>query len=104
MASARDNSLDKLFVPLAAASAEGRQKMRATKLVSISVTLCAVVVGADNASAGGVNVPTVNVPRVNVPKPTVSVPKVIVPRKVTGGAAPQLSTASQPSTGGVSPR
>src|SRR5262249_5470287 len=62
-----------------ATSRPGRDKMRATKLVSVSVALCAVVVGADNASAGGVNVPTVNVPRVNVPKPTV-VPKVNVPR------------------------
>src|SRR5262249_3999256 len=65
--------------PNSATSRPGRDKMRATKLVSVSVALCAVVVGADNASAGGVNVPTVNVPRVNVPKPTV-VPKVNVPR------------------------
>src|SRR6516164_5636885 len=61
--------------------------MRATKLVSVSIALCAVVVGADSASAGGVNVPT-NIPKVNVPTniPKVSgstnIPKVNVPTNI----------------------
>ena len=63
--------------------------MRATKLVSVSVALWAVVVGADRASAGGLNVPSVNVPKVSVPTnipkvnvPTASVPKVSVPTSI----------------------
>jgi len=72
-----------------------RDKMRATKLVSVPAALWAVIVGADRASAGGVNVPSVNVPKVNVPTnvpkvnvPTASLPKVSVPTNIPKVSVP----------------
>jgi hypothetical protein len=70
-----------------ATSRRGKDKSRATKLLGVSVALCAVFVWADRASAGGVTlsvpIPRVNVPKVNVPTatviPRVNVPKVNVP-------------------------
>ena len=49
--------------------------MRATKLLSVSVTLWAVVVGADSASAHGVNLPIVR-PSISItpPRPTIVTP------------------------------
>ena len=58
--------------------------MRATKLVSVSVALCAVVVGADSASAGGVNAPT-NIPKVSAPT---NIPKVSAPTNIPKVSAP----------------
>lgn len=52
--------------------------MRATKLLSVSVTLWAVVVRADSASAGGVNVPIVR-PSIKIVTP--SIKPVITPIK-----------------------
>jgi hypothetical protein len=51
--------------------------MRATKLLSVSVALWAVVVGADGASAGGVNVPIV--------RPSVTIKPIITPPRIKPG-------------------
>jgi len=51
--------------------------MRVTKLLSVSVTLWAVVVGADSASAGGVNVPIV--------RPSVTIKPIITPPRINPG-------------------
>ena len=65
--------------------------MRATKLVSVSVALWAVLMGAGRASAGAVNV-SVPVPRVNVHVPS-NVPRVNVPTKVSvpTGSVPRVN-------------
>jgi hypothetical protein len=72
--------------------------MRATKLLSVSVALWAVVAGADSASAGGVNVPIVTpsikppvlTPRVGTPSikltPNVRTSRTPIVQKVPGGA------------------
>ena len=53
-------------------------------LLSVSIALCAVVVGADRASAGSVNVPT-NIPKVSVPT---NIPKVSVPTNIPKVSVP----------------
>jgi len=66
--------------------------MRATKLVSASLALCAVLMGADRASAGAVTV-SVPVPKVNVSRVTVPPPKVNVPRATANVSKLNPSTA-----------
>ena len=80
--------------------------MRATKLLSVSVTLWAVVVGADSASAAG-NLPSLPVkpPAPNVAKPPIpnvsSGARVIMNKPVTGISSGARAIINQPVGGSL---